>query len=155
MLNTPMAMVAMAAMAAGLPTNTLMIAPIMMASAPTKSHLPMPEMSRLIKVERLAMTKNTPAVPPNAVMIRLDPLLKPSTVASMRESMRPMKKVKPSSTGTPAAEFFVFSMANMKPKAPPRKTISPRPPPRLAVMPVCTPTQAPSTVGSMDNASSQ
>jgi hypothetical protein len=39
-----------------------------------------------------------------------------------------MKKVKASRTGTPAAEFLVFSMAYMKPKAPPRKTISPKPP---------------------------
>ncbi|MCY1374328.1 hypothetical protein D9M69_616640 [compost metagenome] len=150
-----MARVAMAAMPAVLPTNTLMIAPIMIARAPTNSHLPMPERSRLITVEMLAMMKNTPAVPPNAVMIRLAPLLKPSTPASRRESIRPMKNVKASSTGTPAAEFLVFSMANMKPKAPPRKTIRPRPPVRLAVMPVATPIQAPSTVGSMDSASSQ
>ena len=34
-----------------------------------------------------------------------------------------MKKVKPSSTGTPAAEFLVFSMANIRPKAPTRNTI--------------------------------
>ena len=62
-------------------------------------------------LDRLAMTKNTPAVPPKAVMISSEPFLKPSTMAIMRESIRPMKKVKPSSTGTPAAEFLVFSMA--------------------------------------------
>ncbi len=72
-----------------------------------------------------------------------------------RDSIRPMKKVKPSSTGTPAAEFLVFSMANMKPKAPTRNTI------RLSLldserlMPVDTPNQAPSTVGSRHSASSQ
>ena len=62
-------------------------------------------------VARLAMAKNTPAVPPKAVMIRSEPFLKPSTMAIMRESIRPMKKVKASNTGTPAAEFLVFSMA--------------------------------------------
>ena len=66
-----------------------------------------------------------------------------------------MKKVKPSSTGTPAAEFLVFSMANMKPNAPPRNTMRPRPPVSERVMPVLTPTQAPSTVGSRLSASSQ
>ncbi|MCY1378179.1 hypothetical protein D9M69_657920 [compost metagenome] len=66
-----------------------------------------------------------------------------------------MKKVKPSSTGTPAAEFLVFSIANMKPKAPPKKTIRPSPPVSERVMPVLTPIQAPSTVGSRLSASSQ
>ena len=66
-----------------------------------------------------------------------------------------MKKVKASSTGTPAAEFLVFSMANMKPKAPARKTIRPMPGDMAAAMPVCTPIQAPSTVGTIDSASSQ
>ena len=66
-----------------------------------------------------------------------------------------MKKVKASSTGTPAAEFLVFSMAYMKPNAPPRKTISPSPPLSDWVMPVATPSQAPSTVGSRLRASSQ
>jgi hypothetical protein len=66
-----------------------------------------------------------------------------------------MKKVKASRTGTPAAEFLVFSMANMKPKAPAKKTISPTPPDRLRVMPVATPIQAPSTVGMRLSARSQ
>ena len=61
----------------------------------------------------------------------------------------------PSSTGTPAAEFLVFSMANMKAKAPPRKTIVLMPTPSVAMAPVVMPTQAPSTVGTIDNASSQ
>jgi len=76
-------------------------------------------------------------------------------MAIMRESIRPMKKVNASSTGTPAAEFLVFSIANMKPKAPARNTTRPRPPPSEAVMPVATPSQAPSTVGTRDRASSQ
>ena len=66
-----------------------------------------------------------------------------------------MKNVKASSTGTPAAERLVFSMANMKPNAPPRNTIRPKPPVSERVMPVATPIQAPSTVGIMLRASSQ
>jgi hypothetical protein len=66
-----------------------------------------------------------------------------------------MKNVNASSTGTPAAEFLVFSIANMKPKAPARNTIRPTPPVRPRVMPVATPIQAPSTVGSRLRASSQ
>ena len=62
-------------------------------------------------LDRLAITKNTPAVPPNAVMIKSGPFLNPSTIAIMRDNITPMKKVKPSSTGTPAVEFLVFSMA--------------------------------------------
>ena len=137
------------------PTNTLMMLPIITTIAPTNRNLPMPERSRLITVARLAITKNTPAVPANAVITRLAPLEKPSTIAIMRESISPMKKVKPRSTGTPAAEFLVFSMAYIKPKAPTRNTIRPTPPERLRVMPVATPSQAPSTVGSRLRASSQ
>ena len=66
-----------------------------------------------------------------------------------------MKNVKASSTGTPAAEFLVFSIANMKPKAPARNTMTLMPAPMVAMMPVATPIQAPSTVGTIDSASSQ
>ena len=123
--------------------------------APTNRNLPMFVRSRLITLARLAIATNTTAVPPKAVMISDAPLLKPSTAARMRDSIRPMKNVKPSSTGTPAAEFLVFSIANMKPKAPPRNTMALMPMPRPATMPVCTPIQAPSTVGRSDSASSQ
>ena len=111
--------------------------------------------SRLITLERLAMTKKTPAVPPKAVMIRSGPFLKPNTMAIMRESIKPMKNVKANNTGTPVAEFLVFSMAYMNPKAPPRNRISPKPPPSDWVMPVATPIQAPNTVGIRLNAKSQ
>ena len=74
---------------------------------------------------------------------------------SRRDSIMPMKNVKASSTGTPAAEFLVFSIANMKPNAPPRKTTSPIPGDIMLAMPVVTPIQAPSTVGTIDSASSQ
>ncbi len=58
-----------------------------------------------------AMPRKTPPVPANAVMISAVPLEKPSTWPIRRDSIRPMKNVKASSTGTPAAEFLVFSMA--------------------------------------------
>src|SRR3989344_1744614 len=100
----PMAATEIAIMPTEEPTNTLMTAPTMSTRAPTISHLPMPDRSRLITLARLAITKNTPAVPANAVMMRSVPFLKPSTMPIRRESMRPMKNVKASSTGTPAAE---------------------------------------------------
>ena len=71
----------------------------------------------------------------------------------MRESISPMKKVKPNSRPTPVAEFLNFSMANMKPKAPAKKMIKLMPVPIRAMMPVDTPIQAPSTVGIIDTAS--
>ncbi len=69
-------------------------------------------------------------------MIRPGPLARPSTKLSMRDSIRPMKKVNASRTGTPAAEFLVFSIANMKANAPPRKTIALMPAPSVAIAPV-------------------
>ena len=83
----------------------------------------MPDRSRLITVASDAIAKNTTAVPPKAVMTSVGPFLKPSTIASRRDSIRPMKNVKPAARYTPAGEFLVFSIANMKPNAPPRKTI--------------------------------
>ena len=133
----------------------LMMEPTISTSAPTVSHLPMPLRSRLMTVDRLAMTKKMPAVPPKAVMINSEPFLKPSTIAIMRDSIRPMKKVNASKTATPTADSLVLSMAYMNPKAPPRNTTRPRPPPSEAVMPVSIPTHAPSTVGSRLRASSQ
>ena len=154
-LKIPIASTLMTAMPAELPTNTLMMEPTINTMAPMNSHLAKPSRSRLTMVLRLAMMKNTAAVPPKAVMMRSEPFLKPSTMASKRESMRPMKKVKASKTGTPAAESLVFWMANIKPMAPPKKTMRPKPPPKEAVMPVLTPTHAPNTVGIMLRASSQ
>ena len=51
------------------------------------------------------------SVPPKAVMISSGPLRKPRVMAIKLESIRLIKKVKPSSTGTPVAEFLVFSIA--------------------------------------------
>ena len=90
------------------PTNILMMPPTSKTITPTNSHWFMPERSRLMTVASEAITKNTPAVPPKAVMIRSGPFLNPSTDSMRREIIRPMKKVKASNTGTPAAEFFVF-----------------------------------------------
>jgi hypothetical protein len=66
-----------------------------------------------------------------------------------------MKNVNANNNGTPAAEFFVFSMANMNPNAPPRKTIKAIPGDIARAIPEETPTQAPNTVGTIDNANSQ
>ena len=115
----------------------------------------MPSRLRLITLDRLAMTKNTPAVPPNAVMMSSEPFLKPRIIEIMRDSISPMKNVKASSTGTPAAEFLVFSIAKMNANAPPRNTTKPTPPVSDWVIPVATPSQAPSTVGTRLNARSQ
>ena len=93
------------------PTNILMTLPTKSTIMPTNSHWPMPERSRLMTDAKLAITKNTPAVPPKAVMISSGPLEKPSVWPIMRESIRPIKNVKPNNTGTPMAEFLVFSMA--------------------------------------------
>ena len=106
-------------------------------------------------VESVAMPRKMTPVPANAVMIRPAPFEKPSTWPIRRDSIRPMKNVKPSSTGTPAAEFLVFSIAKMKPKAPAMKTMKLMPAPIVDMKPVATPTQAPSTVGTIDSASSQ
>ena len=101
------------------------------------------------------MPRKTAPVPANAVITSPAPLDRPSTLPTRRDNIRPMKKVKASSTGTPAAEFFVFSMANMKPKAPPRNSIKPTTGDKAAANPVAMPAHAPSTVGTMDKASNQ
>ena len=87
-------------------------------------------------ISTLAIAKKTAAVPPNAVMISAVPFEKPSTAASRRDSIRPMKKVKPSSSATPTPEFLNFSIANIRPNAPTKKTMVETPIPRLAMMPV-------------------
>ena len=102
-----------------------------------------------------AMPRKIAPVPAKAVMMRLAPLARPSTEPTRRASISPMKKVKASSTGTPAAEFLVFSIAYMKPNAPAMKTIRPTIGDIAWLMPLATPTQAPSTVGTIDSASSQ
>ena len=137
------------------PTNTLTIPPTIKTKAPTNNHLPMPDKSRLITLAKLAMTANTPAVPAKAVMMRSGPFLKPKTMAMRRDSMRPMKKVKANKTNTPLEECFVFSMAYIKPTAPPMNSTNPRPPPIFWVMPVETPSQAPKTVGNRLSANNQ
>ncbi len=123
--------------------------------APTNNHLPIDDRSRLMIDDRLAMPRKIAAVPANAVITRPAPLDSPSTVPTSRESISPMKNVNASSTGTPAAEFLVFSIANMKPNAPPRNSIRPMPGDSAAEKPVAMPTQAPSTVGIIDSDSSQ
>ena len=89
-------------------------------------------------------------------MISAAPLLKPSTAPSRRDSIRPMKNVKPSSSGTPVArvlglldgEHEAEGAAQEDDEAHARAHA-------LRRCPVGTPTQAPSTVGTIDSASSQ
>ncbi|XQU70286.1 hypothetical protein OJJOAM_003017 [Cupriavidus sp. H18C1] len=123
---------------------------------PTNRNLPRPEKSRLLTVATVAIVAKTAAVPPNAYMISAGPFENCSTEPMIRDSIRPMKNVKASSSTTPMALFLVFSIAKKKPKAIARNRISDRP--GLAAMklkPVATPIQAPSTVGTIDSASSQ
>ena len=122
---------------------------------PMNKNLPMLERSRLITLLSVAMPRKIVPVPANAIMIRLPPLFRPSTAPTKRASIRPMKKVKASKMGTPAALFLNLSIANMKPNAPTRNTIRPMPPVSDLLRPNCTPTQAPNTVGTIDSASSQ
>ena len=137
------------------PTKMLTIPPTIKTKAPTNNHLPMPDKSRLMTLANVAITANTPAVPAKAVMMRSAPFLKPNTMAIMRDNMRPMKNVKPSKTKTPVEESLVFSMANIKPMAPPKKMTKPRPAPKDCVMPVATPSHAPKTVGNRLSANNQ
>ena len=154
-VKMPTASTAMVTISAPDCKNTLAMPATRINRAPMNNHLPMADRSRLMTDDRLAMPRNTTPVPAKAVMMSSAPLARPSTLPTRRDSISPMKKVKASSTGTPAAEFLVFSMANMKPKAPPRNSTKPSPGDRAAENPVATPAQAPSTVGTIDSASSQ
>ena len=100
-----------ASIAALEPTKMLMMLATIKTITPTKSHLPMLDKSRLMTVAKLAITKKTPAVPPKAVITSSVPFLKPKTIAMSRESISPMKKVKPSKKTIPKEEFLFFSMA--------------------------------------------
>ncbi len=122
------------------------------------SHLPRPEKSRLLTVAMVAMAAKIDA---GAAECQHDaargPLENPRMKLRSRDSMSPMKNVKPSSTSTPRPLSFVFSMANMKPNAIARNAMK-----LMAGLvaaksenPVVTPIQAPSTVGTIDSASSQ
>ena len=72
----------------------------------------------------------------------------------MRDSIKPMKKVKPSSSATPMPLFLVRSMPHMKPKAIPRKSRKDMNGlPAMNENCICTPTSAPRTVGTMVRAS--
>ncbi len=100
------------------------------------------------------MPKKMVAVPANAIITRPVPLPRPSTTPSRRDSIRPMKNVKPSNSGTAARELRFFSIAKIRPMAPTMKTIIAIAPPMDAARPVARPTQAPATVGIIDSASS-
>ena len=134
--------------------NTLAMPAIIAITAPTNRNFCRPDRSRLTTVASDAIAKKIAAVPPKAVMISVPPFLKPRMAASRRDSIRPMKKVKPSSAATPTAECLVFSTRNIRPKAPTKNRIMLAPVPIAARKPVATPIQAPRTVGIRESASS-
>ena len=135
--------------------NILTIPATNRSKAPTNKNLPIELRSLFITVDKKAMPKNMVAVPPNAVMIKLTPLFRPSIGVNNLDSMSPIKKVKANNIAIPALESLVFSMANIKANAPPRKTIALMPTPKLATIPVVMPIHAPKTVGSIERARSQ
>lgn len=124
---------------------------------PTNNHFSSPEKSRLLSVAIVAIMEKIAPVPPNASIISEEPFEKPMIKLSKRDSISPMKNVKLRSTKTPAVLFFVRSIANMNPNAIAKNA-------DILIMglvaensekPVTTPIHAPSTVGTIDNASSQ
>jgi hypothetical protein len=116
----------------------------------------MPVKSRLDTVATVAITPKIAAVPPKAVMMSWAPLEKPRIEPIIRDSIRPMKNVKPSSSATPMPLFLNLSIAKKNPKATPMNTAKPISGlPAKKEKPVVTPIHAPSTVGTMDRASSR
>ena len=101
-----------------------------------------------------ASVKKIAPVPPAAMAIIVPPFEKPSATCRTRDSIRPMKKVKPSSRAIPSGLFLVFSMPQKKPKAMPRKSRK-----EISGLPAknekfsCTPISAPITVGTIVSAS--
>ena len=94
-------------------------------------------------------------VPPAARAIIEPPFEKPSATCNMRDSIRPMKKVKPSSKATPKPLSLFFSMPHMKPQAMPRNNMKAMNGlPARKLKPIWMPASAPSTVGTMEMPSS-
>ena len=123
---------------------------------PMNNHLPRPcDKSFLTVPAKLAIPAKITAVPPKAVMIKLAPLLNPRIEPIKRESIRPMKNVKPSNRTTPRPESLFFSIAQKKPNAIAKNAIKPmKGLPAKSENPVATPIHAPNTVGTIDNAKS-
>ena len=121
---------------------------------PANNHLPRPtERSFLIVPAKVAIPAKMIAVPPNAVMIKLAPLLNPRIEPIKRDSIKPMKKVKPRSSRTPKPLSLFLLIAQKKPKAMAMKAIKPiKGLPANNEKPVVTPIQAPKIVGTMVNA---
>ena len=100
--KTTVASSEMVSISAGICRKMLANAASRMTIMPTKSQRPMSEKSRLETVAMVAMAPKMTAVLPKAIMTSEAPLLMPSTKPSRRESISPMKKVKPSSSRMPA-----------------------------------------------------
>jgi len=90
---------------------------------PTNRNLPRLLKSRLLTVATVDKAKKMAPVPPAAMAIREPPLEKPRATCRMRDSISPMKKVKPNSRATPQPLSLVRSMPYMKPQAMPRKSM--------------------------------
>ena len=121
---------------------------------PMKRNFPILLKSRLLTVATVAIVKKIAPVPPAAMAIIDVPFEKPSATCKIRDSIRPMKKVKPSSNATPSPLSLFFSMPYMKPQAMPRNRIKlMNGLPAMKLKFICTPTNAPKTVGIMEKAS--
>src|SRR5574343_269457 len=83
---------------------------------PTNRNFPMPLKSRLLIVATVDSVKKMVAVPPAESAIIEPPFEKPRATWRIRDSIRPMKKVKPSRRATPRPLFLFFSMAHMNPQ---------------------------------------
>jgi len=105
----------------------------------------------------VAMAAKMTPVPPHASMTSCGPFENPRTKLRSRDSIRPMKNAKASSNAMPIPLSFVRSIANMKPNAIARNPMKLKVGLMLANSEklVATPSHAPNTVGTIDNASSQ
>ena len=111
--------------------------------------------SRLETLAIPAIVTKIAPVPPAARAIIEPPLEKPRATCRMRDSIRPMKKVKPNSSATPRPLFLLRSMPQKKANEIPRNSMK-----AMNGLParnencICTPRSAPATVGTIVSASS-
>ena len=89
-------------------------------TAPINKNLPKLEKSFFALLPIADITKNIKAVPPPASAIISPPLENPNATCKMRESIKPIKNVKPSNNATPTPLFLYFWIPNIKPKEIPK-----------------------------------
>ena len=107
----PMANTTMVSINAGICRKMFANIATISSKTPIIRNLPMPDRSRLMVLASVAIAKKISAVPPAAVATSVPPLFRFKTLLSKRDSISPIKKVKPSSIATPHPLFLVFSMA--------------------------------------------